>query len=302
MNTIIIFAAALFSCKNDFDLPLYPTYEWPKPLCDTTLKVVWQKIIAPDSIYGMAQFFAINGKNIYWVGSDHGNVESNTDAKLGYFEFDGKEIKESWTLYKDRSNDTKNLIFRNKRKFIVYEGKLIFTAWSDLFCFSENGELLWKNSNFAGENEHGSGGPFISGYGNKVYFPSDGNKITDESYLFEIDIETGKERLLFTEPMKDNLTSHLECPVIYTQNTDTIAAFQSRKWNIETQARRADMVAWNLSKNELLWRVDSLDRYAQSSSNPILFENNKLYYAGAFDIYCLDPFTGKLIWRQSFDD
>ncbi|PWJ59505.1 hypothetical protein CLV98_102339 [Dyadobacter jejuensis] len=45
--------------KNDFDLPLYPTYEWTKPLCDTTLKVVWQKIISKDSSYGEARFFLI---------------------------------------------------------------------------------------------------------------------------------------------------------------------------------------------------------------------------------------------------
>jgi outer membrane protein assembly factor BamB len=303
MKAIIIIAAAFTGCNDDNDVKPLPPYEWSKPVCDTTLKVVWQKMIDPDSAYGIAILLSSNGKNIFWIGSDNGNIASNTDPKFGYFEFDNdNKIKEVWTLFKDRNNETKKINFHYKTELIVHNGKLIYTSWHELFCFSENGELLWKNIKFSGNDGQGNGGPFISGYGNNGYFPSDGREVTDESYLYEVEIETGKERLLFTELVKDNLTSHLDCPVMYTHNKDTIAAFQSRKYNIKTLANRADVMALNISKNKVLWRVDSLDRYAQGSSNPILFENNKLYYAGAFDIYCLDAFTGKLIWRQAFDN
>ena len=303
MKVITLIAAVFIGCNKGYDLKPLPPYEWPKPTCDTTLKMVWQKMIDPDSAYGIAILLSSNGKNIFWIGSDNGNIASNTDPKFGYFEFDNdNKIKEVWTIFKDRNNETKKINIHSNRELIVYNGKLIYTSWHDLFCFSETGELLWKNGKFSGNDGQGSGGPFISRYGSKAYFPSAGKEVTHESYLYEVEIETGKDRLLFTEPVKDNLTSHLDCPVLYTLNNDTIAAFQSRKYSQVDAHYRSDLITYNISKKKILWRKDSLDRYGRGSANPILVENNKLYYAGAFDIYCLDAVSGKLIWRQAFDN
>jgi hypothetical protein len=121
-------------------------------------------------------------------------------------------------------------------------------------------------------------------------------------YLFEIDIETGLERLLYTEPMENNMVGTFDPPLLYMLENDTIATFQIRSYSLVDAHYRSDLVGFNISKKEILWRKDSLDRYGRGSANPILVENNKLYYAGAFDIYCLDAVSGKLIWRQAFDN
>ncbi|WP_158281200.1 PQQ-binding-like beta-propeller repeat protein, partial [Dyadobacter jejuensis] len=297
MNTIIIFAAALFSCKNDFDLPLYPTYEWTNPLCDTTLKVVWQKIISKDSSYGAARFFSENGHYIYKYVSDY-----DKEVKAGFFEFDGNNIHELWEIRPDVPNGKWVFYgFPSFSDFLLLKNKFIYSDGRTLYSYTYQGDLIWENK-FAGVENKGNVNSFLSGFGNKVYISSRSGGSVHRRYLFEVDIDTGKERLLYTELEDNNFIGLFDPPVLYMHENDTIATFQIRKYSQIDSHNRADMVAFNISKKEIMWRVDSLDRYTMGSANPILIENNKLYYAGAFDIYCLDPFTGKLIWRQSFDD
>jgi len=294
---LIIIAAAFTGCNNGYDVKPLPPYEWSKPVCDTTLKVVSQKIISKDSSYGEARFLSDNGKYIYQYSANH-----DKEIKGGFFEFDGNNIHELWGIKPDIPNGKRVFnVYTSFRDFVLLQNKFIYTDVATVYCYSYQGDLIWENKFGEVENK-GNGNSFISGFGSKVYMASRRIDSIHIKYLFEIDIGTGKERLIYTEPEQNSIIGEFDPPSLYMLENDTIATFQIRGYSKVDAHYRSDLVAFNISKKEILWRKDSLDRYARGSANPILVENNKLYYAGAFDIYCLDAVSGKLIWRQAFEN
>jgi len=297
LKVITIITAAIIGCNKGYDVKPLPPYEWSKPVCDTTLKLVWQKIISKDSSYGEARFFFENGRYIYKYTADQ-----DKEIKWGFFEFNGNNIHELWGIKTDNQNG-KRVFYGSRavKDFLLFQNKFIYSVGTTVYCYSFQGDLIWENK-FDGVENKGNGDASISGFGNKVYMGSRRNDSIHIRYLFEIDIETGLERLLYTEPVENNMIGTFDPPLLYMLENDTIATFQIRKYSQVDAHYRSDLVAFNISKKEILWRKDSLDRYARGSANPILVENNKLYYAGAFDIYCLDAVSGKLIWRQAFDN
>jgi len=297
IDLLIIIAAAFTGCNDGYNVKPLPPYEWSKPVCDTTLRVVWQKIISKDSSYGEARFLSDNGRYIYQYTGDY-----DKKIKGGFFEFDDNNIRELWAIEPDIPNDKRVFkLYSSFRDFVLLQNKFIYTDVATVYCYSFQGDLIWKNK-FGGVENKGNGNSSISGFGNKVYMASKRNGSNHKRYLFEIDIQTGLERLLYTELMENNMIGTFDPPTTYIIESDTIATFQIRTYSQIDAHNRSDLVAFNISKKKILWRKDSLDRYARGSANPILIENNKLYYAGAFDIYCLDAVSGKLIWRQAFDN
>jgi outer membrane protein assembly factor BamB len=294
---LIIIAAAFIGCNPGYDIKPLPPYEWSKPVCDTTLKVVWQKIISKDSSYGEARFFFEKGRYIYKYTANH-----DMEVKWGFFELDGNKMHELWGIKADNPND-KRIFYGSRavKDFLLFQNKFIYSVGTTVYCYSFQGDLIWENK-FDGVENKGNGDASISGFGNKVYMGSQRNNSIHITYLFEIDIEKGLERLLYTEPMENNMIGRFDPPSLYMLDNDTIATFQNRSYSQVDAHYRSDLITYNISKKEILWRKDSLDRYGRGSANPILIENNKLYYAGAFDIYCLDAVSGKLIWRQAFDN
>lgn len=297
MKAIIIIATAFIGCNNGYDVKPPPPYEWPKSACDTTLKLIWQKIISQDSSYGEARFFFEKGRYIYKYTSDH-----DMELKWGFFEFDGNKIHELWGIKPDYPNG-KRVFYGSRavKDFLMFQNKFIYSVGTTIYCYSFQGNLIWENK-FDGVENKGYGDASITGFGNKVYMGSKSNDSTHIRYLFEIDIDTGLERLLYTEPMENNMIGRFDPPLLFMLENDTIATFQDRSYSQVDAHYRSDLITYNISKKKILWQKDSLDRYGRGSANPILIENNKLYYAGAFDIYCLDAITGKLIWRQAFDN
>ncbi len=186
---------------------------------------------------------------------------------------------------------------------VFFDGVLAYTRRNSLYALGKNGEIIWK-SEFTDGSKDGIGGQSLSNFKSLLFYPSGTKDIESDIQLLGIDIKTGSKRVLVKEPAidsKNNMTSRMGAPVGYLFQNDTIVTFQVRKYG-SLDGYRTDLVAWNITKNKQLWRVDSLDRKGNGSFNTPIYENEKIYYAGINNIYWLDAFTGELIWRQGFDN
>lgn len=81
---------------------------------------------------------------------------------------------------------------------------------------------------------------------------------------------------------------------IHPQSGDSILVFQHRM----AFPNRVDVVAWNLSKSELLWKRDNVTRDGNSNHQQIFIHDNKAYFGGSVTFFCFDLFNGNIIWQH----
>jgi len=82
---------------------------------------------------------------------------------------------------------------------------------------------------------------------------------------------------------------------------DSILVFQHRMVIVGSIHSRNDIIAWNLSKDELLWRVDSFPVRSFNVKAPIIHHNIALFMTGK-SIYAFDLILGKLIYTTTFEE
>jgi hypothetical protein len=83
---------------------------------------------------------------------------------------------------------------------------------------------------------------------------------------------------------------------IHPQTGDSILVMQHRM----AFPTRADVLAFNLSKREVVWKHENLTPDGNSNHQPIFIHDNKAYFGGSKVFYCFDLITGKILW--TFDD
>lgn len=295
--TVIVMGWLFLGCKprnNPIPIkkPFVPVYK----NCDSTLKVLWQRPVLKDTAIVFSSLYDVDDNLIY-------NIEPFKDLplpELGFFTFKNLEIEFIAKFEEDKEN--KIYVFNNSRQKITVNNEILsYTDGRNLYGFSKNAQFLWKSS-FNDEQGVGGGAPFLSSYKNFVYYPSLGYEVFASDYLFKVNINTGVKQQIFTEPRKDSLINFIDPPVGFELNGDEMLAFQIRKHSFAKYYNQADFMVYNVTKNKMLWRRDSLDRYGFGSANQPLYENNKIYYASSFDLNCLDVTTGKMLWRQSFEN
>ncbi len=285
---LLVFLTALNCCYDPPDIPYeIPDDLFKKPVCDSTLKVVWQKIVRVDSVYAGAHFF--QGPTDIWYYLLHDTVGKigiiNTEQTSG-----ADLLWETTTDYIDLAKDV---------SFV--SDKLIQAGRHRVLCFNNKGDKVWEIK-FDGSEELGKGSFSINSFGNSVYYPSRTTDSTISSKLFEIDGNTGNMRLLFEQPWIGAHRPRIHPATGYMLNNDTIAAFQIRYWNWKTNLLRSDIVAWNTTKMDTLWRLNDIAPYGQGSANFLIYENGKIYFIATYDILCFDAATGETLWKQSFEN
>jgi outer membrane protein assembly factor BamB len=80
---------------------------------------------------------------------------------------------------------------------------------------------------------------------------------------------------------------------MHPQSGDSILIFQHRM----ALPNRVDVVAWNLSKSELLWKRENVTRDGNSNHQQIFLHDNKAYFGGSVTFFCFDMFTGDIVWQ-----
>ena len=183
-------------------------------------------------------------------------------------------------------NNTQSATVQYQNIFVALNGS-IFTAY-DL----NNGNELWTtpyNGNYK-----------IINYEDKIFnsHKSDGIPALN-SYLVMADINTGIWDTIFTLDLSDGYGPNIYPPgVLINAENDTILYFQNRQYNFDESLGKIDLYALNISKDSVLWVQYDIDPVGNSSVKPPLVYNNKIYFRGTRIIFCLDAYTGEIIWQK----
>lgn len=183
-------------------------------------------------------------------------------------------------------NNTQSATVQYQNIFVALNGS-IFTAY-DL----NNGNELWTtpyNGNYK-----------ITNYADKIFNShKSGGSPALNSYLVMADINTGIWDTLFTLDLSDGYGPNIYPPgVLITAENDTILYFQNRQYNFDESLGKIDLYALNISKDSVLWVQYDIDPVGNSSVKPPLVYDNKIYFRGTRIIFCLDAFTGEIIWQK----
>jgi outer membrane protein assembly factor BamB len=155
----------------------------------------------------------------------------------------------------------------------------------------------------------GQGSPHISVFGDCVYHEHSESAIRDTfSYLVRTNLKIGGSwDTIFSIVNTDGFTPNLSSVTGYKHPSgDTILFFQDRSYNFRSREGRINLYAYNIKADTLLWKLTDFvpERNSNVIQAPIVYEN-KLYFLGSKDLYCIDVSTGKIIWNrkvESFDN
>jgi len=77
------------------------------------------------------------------------------------------------------------------------------------------------------------------------------------------------------------------------QTGDEILVFQHRM----AFPNRVDVVAYNMTKEEVIWQHDDLTALGNSNHQQIFILDDKAYFSGGTAFYCFDIPTGEILWQ-----
>jgi outer membrane protein assembly factor BamB len=81
---------------------------------------------------------------------------------------------------------------------------------------------------------------------------------------------------------------------------DTILFFQNRQWNFAASDGKVDLLSFNLTTKQVVWKMDDIELSGNSNVLPPVVYEGKVYFMGQIGLYCLNALTGQKIWEKTF--
>jgi len=164
-----------------------------------------------------------------------------------------------------------------------------FTAYN-----INDGSIVWASDY--------NGGYQIGKFGDKIFNThTSGTYPSTSSSLVMADINIGVWDTIYTLDIVDNYSTHIMPPgVMINDSNDTILYFQNRQWNFSESDGKIDLYAYNMTADSLLWVNYDLDEVGNSSIQPPLIYDGKVYFRGSWVLYCFDAATGEKLWDRTF--
>ncbi|MCB0661307.1 MAG: PQQ-binding-like beta-propeller repeat protein [Saprospiraceae bacterium] len=106
-------------------------------------------------------------------------------------------------------------------------------------------------------------------------------------------------KLLFHQPKENDFSpTVLGVNGYKNKNGDQILLFQNRQYRFSPGRGKVDLICYNLTQDTIVWKKEDLTASRNSNVQAPVIYNQKIYFAGASNIYCLDLFTGEEIWHS----
>lgn len=158
-----------------------------------------------------------------------------------------------------------------------------------------NAQLLWHY-----EVPGADHGVIMTGFGDILFHTYiEGNNPFTASTLVKAHIQDGVWDTIFSidaEPGPDNSIELLP-PVATVYENDTLIFFHSRKFSFDTFVGSADLYAYNLSADSMLWVVEKFDSISAATPwSPIVYDNTVIIQTET-EIKCYDMLTGSKLWK-----
>lgn len=290
--SLLLLALFITSCKDNGIIPSSTTPIDTTSL-DSQLKIKWQ---APhnsvDTSYDFS-FFPLNYKGNVLINS---TFEKDKDI---FFMRDGETGELIWQWEDLNTNANSSRLGKT-----LYNNSLCYTANRNSYLLDlDIGQTIWQYS----DPECLNG--FITHLGNFFYVTRNQcyNNDRPNSTLIRTDLRSPlplwEEVYTIYKSENDGYAPSIHVPALWLHPSgDSILLFQNRQINYSNLADRIDLYAFNLSQDSLLWRRDSITPSGNSSVQPPLVHEDKIYFTGQRTISCFDALSGDLIWENELGD
>jgi len=120
-----------------------------------------------------------------------------------------------------------------------------------------------------------------------------------KSTLYMADVAQGDWQPTFSVEGENGFESSIKRPVgARNAHGDMILYFQDRQYSYSSFASRVDFYAYNLTKGEILWKLEDISPQESNTSPAVLDEvNRRMYFLTWHTIFCWDMDTGEEIWK-----
>lgn len=283
----------LFSCRPNrpvdcVDIPCDTTdhtlksrLDWSQPIAEDTTEMIIGEIIASKSLVVYLRYKEGHEKTIIARDVETGKVLwewGDVNAGSGF-------------LISDIALENDHLIVQ---------------SWQDIFVVNAtNGKTIWHTDI---KQMGDCASPRISVINSNIYFTTnDCSNPRNYCRLWRTPVSHFFPEPVYQidrveSPQKDSgWISSIEPPVLWMHPAgDSVLVFQSRAFRKGVLANKADLFAYNLKTESLLWKIDSITREGYSVVHPPAINNNSIYQIGNNSIQKVDALTGKVIWSKSF--
>ncbi len=279
MWTIVLFIALLSgSCKKStLEAPASPA----SPTKDTLL--VWKVPIYQDTARaGYSGFLRkIADDRIFGNTTKAGNSETSVISL--YRVTDGVEKIWDWKDYFPGETKVKEGMMYDDRYAYINAGNCLYLVNMN------TGQTVWRSKL--------AYNPGLVGFiGDNVFHTSG---LGSNSTLYVADVTTGDWQPIFTAEGEDGFESDIK-RIAGARNAhgDMILYFQNRQYNYSSFTSRVDIYAYNLTKGEILWKLEDISPQESNIFSPVLDpENRRMYFLTWHTIFCWDMDTGEEIWK-----
>lgn len=277
------------ACHKD---PISPMTISDTLMIKKNMQVIWQTPHFPDTTHTdlITILGTYNGNSLY---------EFSLNQPIRYKYYDMLSGLNIWTWDQNLPID---FTFQPKQ-IGFYKNYFIGNNGDHRFAINlESGQTEW-HTEISSPNSCGS--PRIGIINNQIYHSvNDCSSSGSFAALIRTNIDNLEQDTILTMSKNelDGYSPDFESFALWIDsNQDSILIFQNRMINWSTNKYRTDFYAYNLRTKAFTWKKTNLTPSGNSSVwDPIIWED-KVYFQGAGEIFCIDAETGDIIWTKQFD-
>lgn len=146
------------------------------------------------------------------------------------------------------------------------------------------------------------GGSRTSVFGNYLFSTSTfGNApYGDSSQIIDCNINTGIWNSIYKVSKLDEFEVRLGTPAFYINSlNDTLLIFQNRQINLSDNIEKADLYCYNMTRDSICWFMSNISSSGSSNARVPIVDDDRLYFAGKWDLLCIDIESGVIIWNHN---
>jgi outer membrane protein assembly factor BamB len=292
MIMVVLYAMLCWSCFKEKDFPkCCEAVETPTVSQRSPVEVIWKKPILSDTsthyvnpavpvMFSDRVFFPLREK------IPNRMYDKNTGAVLW-----------EWLDEQDSEFTMDDNCYNYQDKYLLN----VTTFKKGINVFDMDGNEVWRERLQRSKRAYSEND--FNVVGDNVYsIHTDAYKWSEAMHLIRFKIGEWKIDTLFTMHKQGDYHPSLTPPAVWQNELgDEVLIFQNRKWGGNVK-ERVEYIAYNATRQELLWKKDSLQerprqQYLFSTKSIPKVKGDYVFILGGFSVLCFHIPTGNLIWE-----
>lgn len=253
-------------------------------------KVLWQVPITSDTAQVISDHkFVFNGNVINQKGFNGPNKILTM--------YDGDSGKEIWTWEDSKIDDGSEILA--PEGIILRDNKLMVgTSNHTYFIDANNGLIISEDAPDSSDKRFLLYSSSFEDYIFRTIKPRGGPDASFSELVYYDLKDLQGNHLLLNQPRTNGFSPAIMGVNGYkNKNGDQIFIFQNRQYRFSPGRGKVDLISYNFTQDTVMWIKEDLTASRNSNVRSPIIYNQKIYFAGGFNMYCLDLFTGEELWH-----